>query len=158
MDLFEAACQGVGLALAAGMLGGAVAGSMPGGGSAGARLSWPAAFVLVVAGIAAAYLFGASLDAEDHPAWPGWVAGAALGVFAFAVIRDVVAGAAARAGEGGSPFFIAGIASAAALVLAALSLTPASPVALVVLLALVYLALGRRRRAGEKYEGLRILR
>jgi hypothetical protein len=158
MDLFLAACQGIGLALAAGMLGGAFAGIMPPAPPGRGRLAWPVAVVLVVAGIGAAYLFGASLDAEDHPPWPGWLAGAALGVFAFGVIRDVVASATARAGERGSPAFVAAIAAAAALVLAALSLTPASPVSLVVFLALVYIALGRRRRADEKHAGLRTLR
>ncbi len=156
MDFFEASCQGLGLALAAGMLGGAIAGSLPPG--KGGRLSPAAAVLLTIAGLAAAYMFGASLDAEDHPAWPGWLVGAAFAVFAFTVIRQVVAGAARRAGEGGSPAAIAGIAAAAALVLAALSLTPAAPVSIVVLIALVYIAFGQRRRAAQKHEGLRTLR
>lgn len=157
MDLFTASCQGVGLALAAGIAAGAIAGAflLP---PAGGRLALPAAILLAVAGIGAAYLFGASLETGDDPAWPGWPLGAALAVFAFAVIRDVVAGAATRAGEGGSPAAIAAVAVTAAALLAALSLTPASPVSLVMLAALVYIAIGRRRRAAQKHEGLRSLR
>jgi hypothetical protein len=155
MDLFEAGCQGVGLALAAGMLAGALCGAIEGGREG---VSPVEGFVLTVAGLGAAFMFGASLSAEDHPAWPGWFVGAALAVAAFVVIRSVVAGASARAGEGGSAAMIAGIAALAALVLAALSLTPAAPVSLVVALALLYMGIQRRRRAGEKYEGLRSLR
>jgi MYXO-CTERM domain-containing protein len=155
MDLFEATCQGIGLALAAGMVAGGLVGSA---GPRTADVSSLTGIVLVVFGIGAAYLFGDSLAAEDHPGWPGWIAGVLLAVGAFAVIRGVVSGAATRAGEGGSPAVIAALAVLAAIVLAALSLTPAAPISLAVLLALAYLAVRRRRRAGEKYEGLRILR
>lgn len=155
MDLFQAGCQGIGLALAAGMFAGALAGVAEGGDE---RIGPISALLLTFAALGGAILFGASLGAEDHPAWPGWVAGVALAAFALLVIRGVVAGAASRAGEGGSAAFIAVIAAAAALLLAALSLTPASPVSLVVGAALAYIALQRRRRAGEKYEGLRSLR
>jgi hypothetical protein len=155
MDLFEAGCQGLGLALAIGMFGGAIAGLAEGQ----IEDSRPVTgLLLVLAAVAAGIAFGASLRAEDHPAWPGWVAGAVVAGFALLVVGSVVAGAAQRAGEGGSASFIAAIAGAAALVLALLSLTPASPVSIVVLLALAYIAVGRRRRAGQKYEGLRILR
>ncbi len=154
MDFLEATTQGLGLALAAGMIGGAITGAV-----SPREQGLVASVLLVIAGIGAAYLFGASLEtANDHPAWPGWFVGALVGVFAFVVIRSVVAGASARAGEGGSAALIAVIAIAAAAVLAALSLTPAAPVSIVVALALVFMAIQRRRRASEKYEGLRILR
>ena len=45
----------------------------------------------------------------------------------------------------------------AGIVLAGLSLA-FGPIALLALAALIYLALARRRRAGRKYEGLRVLR
>ncbi len=155
MDLFEAGCQGLGLALAIGMFGGAIAGLAEGQIEDGRPVT---GLLLVLAAVGAGIAFGASLSAEDHPAWPGWVAGAVVAGFALLVVGSVVAGAAQRAGEGGSAAFIAAIAGAAALVLALLSLTPASPVSIVVLLALAYIAIGRRRRAEQKYEGLRILR
>ena len=147
MDLLEAGCQGLGLALAAGALFGA-----PGQtGTAGRALA-------ILAVIAGAALFGASLTAEDHPAWPGWIAGGLAGLLAYLTARDVAAAARNRTGgEGG-----AGIAlyiAAAALALAALALLgPAALVSLAVLLATLWLFATRRRKAGEKHAGLRSLR
>lgn len=143
MDLFLAGCQGAGLALAAG----AVAGASGRRGAVG--------LVLLVAGIAGgAALFGVSLAEEDHPAYPGWPVGALLAAFAFAVVRDLAEAAARRAGGGG---FTAALIALGALALAGLSIVLA-PGALLGLLALLWLYLGRRSRAGRKYEGLRTLR
>jgi hypothetical protein len=154
MDLIVAGCQGIGLALAAGMLGGALAGL------AGERQSGMhpvTAVLLLVAVVAGAFLFGASLEAEDHPAWPGWMLGGFFAAFAFATMRGVVAGAARRAGEAGSPAAVAGIAILIALVVAGAALL-FGPLALIPLVALGLLATGRRRRAGAKHAGLRSLR
>ena len=147
MDLLEAGCQGLGLALATGALLGA-----PGlKGGAGTAL-------VLVALAAGAILFGLSLDAEDHPQWPGWIAGALAAGLAYLTARDVAAAAQSRAGEGGAggvAFFVALYAAA----LAGLSLL--GPVALISILALVatlWLHATRRQKAGEKYEGLRSLR
>lgn len=143
MDLFLAGCQGLGLALAAGALAGA-----PG------RRGSISTALAVLAVLVGAYLFGASLDAEDHPAWPGWVVGAAFAVFAFVVVSDFAAGAARRAEGGG---FVSVVIALAALALAGLSvLLP--PVSLVALAGLLWLFAGRRRRSATKYEGLRTLR
>lgn len=150
--MFEVACQGIGLSLAAGMLAGALAAAAQGeDGTAGPI----GAVLLVIAALGAAFMFGASLETEDHPAWPGWPIGAILAGFAFAVSRDIVAGASGRGGGSAGP--IAGIVIIAAVVLAALSLL-FGPISLLALIGLVYLALGRRRRAGEKHAGLRSLR
>jgi hypothetical protein len=143
MDLFIAACQGVGLAVAAGMLAGAP-GKRDGIGYA----------LLAIAVIGAAIMFGASLATEDHPAWPGWPVGALIAAGTFAVIADFAAGAAQRA-EGGGVIAIAIV--IAALAVAGLSLL-FGLIGLVALAAIVYLWLGRRRRAASKYEGLRTLR
>ncbi len=102
-------------------------------------------------------MFGASLSAEDHPAWPGWIVGGALALFSFGIARAVVSGAAERAGEQGSAGTIVGIAALGALIIAALSLLW-GPLGLVVLVAIVLLALGRRRQADLKHAGLRSLR
>ena len=143
MDLFLATCQGIGLALAAGTFGGA----------SGRR--GVIGFLLAgAAAIGGGFLFGASLSAADHPAWPGWLVGAAIAVLTFGVVNGVVAGALARH-EGASS--IGMIVALGALVLAAASLF-VEPVALVALLAIVWLGLARRRRAQRKYEGLRVLR
>lgn len=143
MELFLAGCQGAGLALAAGMFFGA-----PG------RRGAPGTVLLVAAVAAGGFLFAISLTAEDHPAWPGIVAGAAFAAFAFAVVRDFAAGARARQGEGGMSEVLIAV---AALAIAGVSLL-LEPFALAALVALAWLALARRRRAARKYEGLRTLR
>jgi hypothetical protein len=143
MDLFLAACQGAGLAVAAGALAGA-----PG------RRGTLSTLLLVAAVVGGAALFGASLEAEDHPAWPGWPLGALIAAGSFAVVREFAAGAAARAQGGG---FIAALVGLAALATAGLSVL-LQPFGLVALAAIVYLGLARRERAARKYEGLRSLR
>ena len=158
MDLFEASCQGIGLALAAGMFAGAIAGVFdPGDARAGGRLPLPSAILLVIGGIGGGILFGASLASEDHPAWPGWFVGAAFAVFAFMLVRGVVIGAGVRAGAESAGTGIAGMAAITAFALAGLALLW-GPLSLLALAGLVFLALGRRRRAGEKHAGLRSLR
>jgi hypothetical protein len=144
MDLFLATCQGIGLALAAGAFAGA-----------SGRRGPVAIVLLVIAMIGGAVMFGASLAAEDHPAWPGWPLGAVLAAFAFAVVRQVAEGAAARPDAGP---WTGALLALASLVLAGLSLLPVSPISLVVLLGLAWLWLGRRGRVARKYEGLRSLR
>ena len=125
MDLFLAGCQGVGLALAAGALAGAP----------GRRGTLGTVLALLAAIVGGAALFGISLAAEDHPAWPGWPVGAALAAFAFFVVRDLAEGAARRAEGGG---FIGALIALAALALAGLSvLVP--PVSLVALAGLLWL-------------------
>ena len=143
MDLFLAACQGIGLAIAAGMVAGA-----PG------KRDGVGYVLLAMAVIGGAILFGASLATEDHPAWPGWPVGGLIAGGTFFVVADFAASAAKRA-EGGDVIAVAVI--VAALVIAGLSLLFGA-VGLVALLAILYLALGRRRRAATKYEGLRTLR
>ena len=143
MDFFLAACQGAGLAVAAGALAGA-----PG------RRGSISTILLLAAVIGGAILFGGSLAEEAHPAWPGWPVGAAIAWFSFAVVSDFAAGAASRADGGG---FIAGLIARAALATAGLSvLLP--PLGLVAVLAVAYLGVARRGRAARKYEGLRSLR
>jgi hypothetical protein len=143
MDLFLAGCQGVGLAIAAGAFGGA-------SGRRGAI-----GFVLLaIAVVGGAVLFGISLEEEDHPAYPGWPVGAALAALSFFVVRDLAEAAAKRADGGG---FTGALIALAALVVAGLSLV-LPEAGIVAFAALVWLYVGRRRRAARKYEGLRTLR
>ena len=147
MDLLEAGCQGLGLALAAGALLGApgVHGSM-------------GTFLAVVAAGVGAVLFGLSLSAEDHPAWPGWIIGALVAEFAYMTARDVAVAAQARAGEGGAGG-VALLIALFAVVLAAFSLLgPVALISIVALVAILWLWATRRGQAAEKYEGLRSLR
>jgi hypothetical protein len=153
MDLYLQACQGLGLALAAGGLAGALAGATGSADSRGGLI--PALALLGVAG--GAVLFGWSLTQEDHPGWPGWLAGGAAALFSFLVVGGVVSGARARMTEGRSPGSLVGLVALAALALAGLSFV-ISPISLPVAAGLIWLAVARRRRAQRKYEGLRVLR
>ena len=143
MHFFLAACQGAGLAVAAGALAGA-----PG------RRGTLSNVLAIAAVIGGALLFGASLAAEDHPAWPGWPVGALIAAGSFLVVGDFAAGAAARAEGGG---FIGALIALGALATAGLSVI-LPPLGLVALAGIVYLGLARRSRAARKYEGLRTLR
>jgi hypothetical protein len=150
MDVFEAGCQGLGLALAAGALAGA-----PG------RPQRLAVVLAIAAAIAGAVLFGVSFDEEEVSdpevhwgLWVGFFGGALAALLSWWVASDVVAGARSRAQTGsGVGLFVA----LYALALAGLSLL-VSPVALVALAGTAWLAIGRRRREARKYEGLRSLR
>lgn len=124
-------------------------------------MRWPQIAVLAAIG---AVLFAASLAEEGEAAWPGLLLGAAATAFAALIAWSVLGGAIGRA-EGNEPgsreadaanVMIISFA-AAGIALAAVSLF-LPPVSLLALGALTWLALSRRRRAGEKYEGLRILR
>lgn len=120
--------------------------------------------VLLLLSAAGAIAFAASLAEEGETAWPGLVLGA-IATFAAAVIAlDVLEGAIARAGSQGDAQKAADAANTlqigfvfGGMLIAALALF-VPPASLVAAAALLVLALGRRRRAGEKYEGLRILR
>ncbi len=119
--------------------------------------------VVALLSAAGALAFAASLAEEGETAWPGLVAGAVITGLAAIVAMDILAGAIKRAEAAGTEqaddatnaliigFGFGGIA------LAALSLY-VPPVSIVAAVVLAALALGRRRKAGEKYEGLRILR
>lgn len=102
----------------------------------------------------------ASLAEEGEAVVLGLLVGGLLALAASLLAADVLAGAARRAGaeEGADPegtltFIFAG----AGILVAAVALF-APPASLLALLALGVLAAARRRRAGEKYEGLRVLR
>jgi hypothetical protein len=120
----------------------------------------PEAIVLGLSALAlGALLFAGSLQArgtQHYAAWPGWIGGvlcAAVGMLAtrplFARVRARLDSAAAAA----VPLY----AEAAAVVLAVLSVV-APPIGAIGLLALVWLVVASRRREGQKYAGLRILR
>jgi hypothetical protein len=143
MDLFLASCQALGVGLAAGVLAGAVL-----------RSTSPPA-LLVLAAVAGGALGALSMSADDESVALGVVIGLAGGVVAALAAGGLVAGAVRRAGEGSAA--IPALVALFAGLLAGLSIL-LPPVSLVALLALLWLASARRRRAERKHEGLRVLR
>ena len=103
-----------------------------------------------------ALLFAATLDDRHDVWWPGLIAGMACAVLAGAAVRDLFTRTSARLDREAAaalPVYAEG----AALVLAGLSIL-IPPVSLVAIGFFVWLLAGGRRRSGEKYAGLRILR
>ncbi len=106
-----------------------------------------------------ALLFAGSLSSrgtQHYAAWPGWIAGALCAVVGLLATRPLFARVRARLDDEAAsavPLY----AEALAVILAALSVV-APPVGLIGLLALGWLWLASRRREGQKYAGLRILR
>jgi hypothetical protein len=150
--MFLAICQGLGLAIAAGLILGVVFPPvMP---------TWGAVVGVAPIGVLAA---GAALNGADEAVWPALPVGILGSGVAAAVTRDVAAGAIRRQRDQASgaevqaPSGITVIVVLAAVVVAALSLI-VEPVSLVVLAALAWLWVSRRQRAQRKHEGLRVLR
>jgi hypothetical protein len=103
-----------------------------------------------------ALLFAGSLARGHYAAWPGWVGGVVCAVIGLLATRPLFARVRARLDEsaaGALPLYAEG----AAVLLAALSVL-APPVGLIGLVLLVWLLVAGRRREGQKYAGLRILR
>ena len=103
-----------------------------------------------------AVLFAATLD-DRHPVWwPGLIAGLLIAVLAGAAVRDLFTRTRARLDAEAAaalPVYAEGVAA----VLAALAIL-IPPVSVIAVGFLVWLLVGGRRREGEKYAGLRILR
>jgi FtsH-binding integral membrane protein len=103
-----------------------------------------------------AVLFAGALADHGDTWWPGIPAGALLAGLAFTASRNLFARVRARLdpeARGALPVYADG----ASLVLAVLAIL-VPPVSVVAIGFLVWLLLGSRRREGEKYAGLRILR
>jgi len=117
------------------------------------------AFEASLAGIAigiGALLFAGSLADHGYAAWPGLVAGGAVAMLAQASSRDLTARVSKRLdreARGALPIYFEG---AAVVIAGAAVLAP--PVSLLAVALLVWLLVGGRRREGERYAGLRILR
>ena len=98
----------------------------------------------------------ASLADHGHPILAGVIAGAACAALGFVAVRDLLTRTRRRLDAetaGTLPLYAEGAALAAAGVSV---LFP--PLALLVIAGLIALLVGGRRRSGEKYAGLRILR
>jgi hypothetical protein len=150
--MFLAICQGLGLAIAAGLILGVVFPPiMP---------TWGAIVGAAPLGVLAA---GAALNGAGDALWPAVPVGVIGAGLAAVVTRDVAAGATRRqrdqttGAQVQAPSGVTVIVVLAAVVVAGVSLV-LEPFSLVVLVALVLLWMSRRRQAERKHEGLRVLR
>jgi hypothetical protein len=112
--------------------------------------------LLVVALVLGALLAAGSIADRSDAWWAGIVAGLACAALGFQAARSLFSRVRRRLDEqtaGALPVYAEG----AALGAAGLSIL-FPPLAVLVIAALVWLLAGGRRRAGEKYAGLRILR
>jgi hypothetical protein len=103
-----------------------------------------------------ALLFAATLDDRHAVWWPGLIGGLLVAGLAGAAVRDLfgrVRGRLDREAAAALPIYAEGV----AVVLAALSIL-LPPVSVIAVAFLVWLLARGRRREGEKYAGLRILR
>ena len=103
-----------------------------------------------------ALLFAGALADGGTDAWPGLVAGPICAFLGWRAIGGLVERARARL-EGGAAALLTAYADGAALLLAAVAVF-LPPVSILAIAAFVILLLGGRRREGEKYAGLRVLR
>lgn len=147
-----ATCQGLGLAIAVGLILGVVFPPiMP---------SWGAVVGAAPLGVLAC---GAALNGAGEPLWPALPVGVIGAGLAAVVARDVASGAARREQDriSGADLHASGGVTAivvlAAVIVAAVSLV-LKPFSLLVLVALLWVWISRRRRAERKHEGLRVLR
>jgi hypothetical protein len=112
--------------------------------------------LLVVSAGVGALLFAGALADHSDVWWPGLIGGAACALLAFRVTRDLLARTRSRL-DAEAAAALTVYAEGIGLLTAVLAVL-APPLSLVALGLLVWLLLGTRRRQGEKYAGLRILR
>jgi hypothetical protein len=104
-----------------------------------------------------ALLFAGTLAQHGDASWPGLLGGVAAATLAQGATRPLLARTRSRLPDRASREALTLYADAAALVLAAL-VGLLHPLGYVALAALAWLLAASRRRGGEKYAGLRILR
>ena len=103
-----------------------------------------------------ALLFAGALADGGTESWPGLVAGPICALLGWRAVGGLVERARTRL-EGGAAALLTAYADGAALLLAALAIF-LPPVSILAIAAFIFLLVGGRRREGEKYAGLRILR
>ena len=114
-----------------------------------------AAFAGLAIGVGA-LLFAGALADHSETWWPGLIGGALCALLAVAAVRDLMRRTRTRLDEEAGEALTLYADGTSLLVAAAAILLP--PVSVLVLGALAWLLISGRRRAGEKYAGLRILR
>ena len=112
--------------------------------------------LLVISAGVGALLFAGALADHSDTWWPGLIGGVACAVLAFVATRDLLARTRARLDDEAAAA-LSLYAEGTGLITAVLAIL-APPLSLVALGGLIWLLVGSRRRQGEKYAGLRILR
>jgi hypothetical protein len=110
----------------------------------------------VVGVVLGALLFAGALADGGTDSWPGLIAGPICAVLGWRAIGGLVERARRRL-EGDAAAMLTAYADGAALLLAAIAVF-LPPVSILAIAAFVILLFGGRRREGEKYAGLRVLR
>jgi hypothetical protein len=117
----------------------------------------PMLVVVFVLGLAiGAFLFSGALAQNHYPVWGGVLGGVVCAALGSAATGPLLARVRARLDSqaaGAVPLFAEGTA-----ILIALLSVVAPPVGVIAVLVLIWLLVASRRREGEKYAGLRILR
>jgi hypothetical protein len=107
---------------------------------------------------AGALLFAGSLADGGHTAWPGLIAGAVIGFIGFLALGRLFGRATQRLIAAGDPGTVLGLGRDLLTVALCVLCVLVEPLGYVVLAAALVLMVTARRREGEKYEGLRVLR
>ncbi|MEA2331096.1 MAG: hypothetical protein QOH58_1234 [Thermoleophilaceae bacterium] len=110
----------------------------------------------VVGAVLGAMLFAGALADGGSDSWPGLIGGALCAVLGWRAVGGLVERARARL-EGGAAALLTAYADGVALLLAAIAIF-VPPASILAIVAFAVLLLGGRRRDGEKYAGLRVLR
>jgi hypothetical protein len=110
----------------------------------------------VVGIVLGALLFAGALADGGTEAWAGMVVGSIFALLGWRAVGGLVERVRGRL-EGGAAALLTAYADAVALLLAAIAIF-VPPASLLAIAAFVVLLVGARRREGEKYAGLRILR
>jgi hypothetical protein len=120
----------------------------------------PAIVFAAAAVVLGALMFAGSLEDESYAGGIGLVGGAACAALGFVAAQAFFGRAASRARAGGeaeAASLVELFAQAAALVLAAVAVF-ISPLAWIAFAFALWVIVVQRRRSGQKYEGLRVLR
>lgn len=124
-----------------------------GGGDPEARADYA-----ILAAICGAILFAASLDAGGDTDWPGIIAGALVAFIGYLGFSRFFMRANRRLAAAGDPGTVIGLGRDLLTIAVVVLVVLVDVLGYVVLLAAIALAVNARRREGEKYEGLRVLR
>ena len=107
---------------------------------------------------AGALLFAGTLADHGHSSWPGLVAGAVVGLIGYLALGRLFMRANQRLFAAGDSAVVLGLGRDALTIALTVLVVLVDVVGYAVLVAALVLVLTARRREGEKYEGLRILR